>query len=304
MGVDSWAQIAAEPAALNLGRQPQGKSVNAEVKLTNAGSEPLEIMSVTADCSCTAATPDKSKLLPGESTTLKISVETRAYQGQLRRRVRVQTSAGELTLPVEVTVSLYKSWDLSHSVIVLPPSQRGRESTLPVTLHYTGVDKVSLGKISCSPAWLTATATSQEDKKFSIALVKQADAPAGNHTVIVTVETSDPEEPRLTFNVFVSISSVLRITPNPVVLPTVKVGQPAMREVVVHGWDRAGEPRLELANGSVRLTEREGERLHFEITMTPEMSGPMTQLLRIYEGESLEAEIPVILRAEPSDRAK
>jgi len=303
-GVDAWAQLTADPASLNLGRQPQEKSVNAEVNLTNTGSEPLEILAVTADCSCTVATLEKRKLSPGESTPLKISVETRAYQGQLHRNIHVQTSAGEVTLPIELTVSLYKSWALSPSVVVLPPSQKGREATLTVALQYTGADKASLGKITCVPSWLTATATSQDGKTFLIALVKRADAPSGNHTVKVTVETSDPVEPQLTFNVFVPISSVLRITPNPVVLPTVKVGQPAMREIVIHGWGKVSEPRLELARGSVRLLEREGERLHFEINVTPEVSGPLTQLLRIYDGQSLEAEIPVILRAEPSDRTK
>jgi len=304
IGADVQAQIKADPAALNLGRQQQEKSVTAEVKLTNVGSAPLEILAVTADCSCTVATPDRHTLPPGESTTLNVMVETRSYQGLVHRNVRVQTSSGELTIPVELTVSLYKSWTLSPAVIVLPPSQKGRETTLPITLQYTGEGKVTLGKISGTPGWLTATATSEEGKTFSITLVKHTEAPAGNHTVKVVVENSDPVESQLTFNVFVPVTSTLRIIPNPAVLPTVKVGQPANREIVIHGWSKESEPRLELARGKIRLLEREGERLHFEITVTPDAPGPFTQLLRIYDGGSLEAEIPVILRAEPSDKAK
>jgi len=33
----------------------------------------------------------------------------------------------------------------------------------------------------------------------------------------------------------------------------------------------------------------------------PPSPGPLTQLLRIYDGEKLEAEIPVIVRAEPNE---
>ena len=304
VGGEAHAQLKAEPALLDLGRHQQEQVVDAEVQLTNAGSAPLEIVGVVADCSCTAATPEKRALAPGESTPLKITVETRAYQGVLHRDIHVQTSAGELTVPIKLSVSLYKSWTLTPSVIVLPPSLKGREATLPVSLQYTGGEKVAVGKIVSSQPWLDATATSGDGKTFTLTLVKRAEAPAGNHSVKVVVETSDPTEPQLTLSIFIPVTSLLRITPNPVVLPTVKVGQPASREIVIHGWSEVDEPRLELSQGTARKLTREGGQVHFEISVTPGMPGPLTQLLRIYHGESLEAEIPVILRAEPLDKSK
>jgi len=303
-GGEARAQLKAEPASLDLGKHQQEQSVAAEVKLTNAGGAPLEILSVIADCSCTAATPEKRTLAPGESTPLKISVETRAYQGALHRNVHVQTSAGELLIPIVLNVSLYKSWTLNPSVIVLPSSSRGHEGTLQVTLQYTGGDKVTLGKIASAQSWLDATAASDDGKTFTITLVKRADAPAGNHPVKVGVETTDPDEPQLTLNVFIPVTSALRITPNPVVMPTVKVGQPSSREIVIHGWSETDDPRLELSQGTARKLSREGGQVHFELSIAPGLPGPLTQLLRIYHGESLEAEIPVILRAEPLDKTK
>jgi hypothetical protein len=302
--VEGRAQLKADPASLDLGRRLQEQIALGEVKLTNAGAAPLEIANVLADCSCTVATPEKRALAPGESTTLKIAVETRTYQGAIHRNIRVQTSAGELSLPVDLTVSLYKSWQLNPSPVVLPPSQKGHEATLPVTLQYTGTDKVNIGKITSNPDWLKATASSEDGKTFSLALLKRADAPVGNHTVKIVVETSDPAEPQLTLTVFVPIASALRITPNPVVLPTVKVGQPAIRELAIQGWNGATEPRLELTQGQVKKRESEGERMNFEIAVIPIAPGPFTQLLRIFDGDRLEAEIPVILRAEPADKAK
>jgi hypothetical protein len=88
------------------------------------------------------------------------------------------------------------------------------------------------------------------------------------------------------------------------VLPTVKVGQPTTREIVIRGWSGAAEPRLELSLGQAEKREREGDLRHFEISITPATPGPFTQLLRIYDGEKLEAEIPVLLRAESSESAK
>ena len=301
---EARAQLKAEPMSLDLGMHQQEQVVNAEVTLTNAGAAALEIVGVTADCSCTAATPEKHTLAPSESTPLRITVQTHTYQGVLHRNVHVLTSAGDLTIPIEIKVSRYKSWELNPADILIPPSPKGREAKLGIALHYTGGDKASLGKLTCTPSWLQATATSEDEKTFSIALVKPADAPAGNHSAKVSVETSDPAEPLLTFNVFVPVISDLRITPNPVVLPTVKVGQLTTREIVINGWSGVREPRLELTLGQVKKLEREGDRLHFEISITPGMPGPTTQLLRIYDGEKLEVEIPVLFRAEPSDSGK
>jgi hypothetical protein len=235
---------------------------------------------------------------------MKIAVETRAYQGLIHRNVRVSTTTGELTIPIEMTVSMFQSWLLEPATIVLTPSQKGHEITMPVALRYTANGQAKLGEITCTPDWLEIVPTSDDGRLYSLKLVKRADAPAGNHTVRVAVETSDPQEPRLSFNVFVPITSALRVMPNPAVLPTVKVGQSTVREIVVYGWTAPGEPRLELAQGAVRALGREGDKLRFEISVVPVASGPLTQLLRIYDGEKLEAEIPVILRVEPADRGQ
>jgi hypothetical protein len=301
---DLRAQLKSEPAALDLGQRKQEQVVISEVKLSNAGSTTIEITGVFADCSCTVATPEKRLLAPGESTPMKISIETRAYQGAIHRNVRVQTSVGELIIPIELTVSLYKSWLLEPATIVMPPSQKGHEASMLVALKYSGDGKATLGKISCTPAWLEVVPSGADGIMYSLKFVKKADAPAGNHTVKVVVETSDPEESSLTFNVFVPITSALRIMPNPAVLPTVKVGQPTVREIVVHGWNGTDDPRLELTLGQAKILGREGDKVRFEISVTPPAPGPLTQLLRIYDGDKLEAEIPVILRAEPADKNK
>lgn len=298
------AQLKAEPSAIDLGRRQQSQTVAAEVKLTNGGSSVLEIIGVTADCSCTVATPEKRSLAPSESTMLKVAVETRGYQGPLHRNVHVQTSAGDLTIPIELTVSLFKSWMLQPSTIVMPPSQRGAAADMEATLQYLGDGKVELGKISCTPDWLQATARSDDGKLFRLKFVKPAEAPAGNYTVKVALETSDSIEQHISFNVFVPITSALRVQPNPVVLPAVKVGQVTTREITIQGWNGTGLARMELSLGSVKMLERDGSRLRFEISVTPTAPGPFTQLLRVYDGEKLETEIPVILRAESADKAK
>ncbi len=299
---EARAQLKADPAALDLGRQVQNQVVAAEVKLTNVGLAPLSISGVTADCSCTVAKPEKSTLAPGETTSLKISVETRAALGVLHRVVRVASSAGELVLPIELAVSNYKSWQLVPATPVMPPSTKGRVAEVAATLQFTGEGKTQLGEISCTPNWLEVVADTVDGKLFKLKFSKRPETPAGNHTVNVVVATADPGQPTLTFNLFMPVSSELRVVPNPVVLPTVKVGQASLREISVLGWSGDEAPRLELIRGEAKALGQTGGKWQFELLMTPSAPGPYTQLLRVYSGQKLEAEIPVIVRAEPLDK--
>lgn len=300
----AYAGLQADPAAIDLGRRQQEQTVALEVKLTNTGADPLEILSVTADCSCTAAAPGKRKLAPGESTPLQISVETRGYVGRLRRNVHVQASTGELTIPVDLNISLFKNWSLEPSTIVMPPSPKGQVAEVRATLQHLSEGKAELGKIVCTPDWLQAVPQSDDGKTYQLKFVKPASAPAGNYSVKVVVATTDAEDPSLSFNVFVPITSSLRVMPNPVVLPTVKAGQTSTREITIQGWSAADVPHFDLAHGQIKLLHSEGGKITCEVTVQPPSPGPLTQLLRIYDGEKLEAEIPVIVRAEPSDEAK
>lgn len=298
------AGLQADPAAVDLGRRQQEQTVAFEVKLTNDGKSPLEILAVTADCSCTVAAPGQRKLAPGESTPLQVSVETRGYVGRLRRNVHVQASTGEITIPVDLSISLFKNWSLEPSTIVMPPSQKGLTAEVRAILQHTGEGKAELGKITCTPDWLQAVPQSADGKNFQLKFVKPASAPAGNYSVKVTVATTDDADPSLSFNVFVPITSALRVTPSPVILPTVKAGQVSTREITIQGWSAEEAPSFELAHGQIKILQRDAGKVICEITVQPPSPGPLTQLLRIFDGGKLEAEIPVIVRAEPTDEAK
>jgi hypothetical protein len=297
------AELKADLSPIDFGVQRPRQTLSAEVKLTNSGARPLEILSVQPDCSCTAGVPEKTKLEPNESTKLSIVVETRGYYGPLRRSVRIQTTDGELTIPIFLTVSLFKNWIMEPITIVMPASQRGDAAEVRVTFKHTGKGPSGFGKISCTPEWLTGQAVKTLEG-WRVAFTKQASAPAGNYTAKVSIETDDPEEPELAFNVFVPVTSALKVAPNPVILPTVKVGQEATREISIQNWSASTVPRLELAQGTARLTGHEQGAWRFEVTMTAVKPGPFTQILRIYDNASLEAEIPIILRAEPADKDK
>jgi hypothetical protein len=309
--VEVRAQLKADPARVDLGWQKQNITATTDVRLTNAGVGPIVIIDAHADCGCTVATLKKKTLDPGESTSLTIAVQTHTYQGVLHRSVQVQTTSGNVTIPVELTISPYKHWMVTPSSAVLPPSLKGAVVSTKITLQYSGAAKAEIRKINSSPAWVDASAITTDGKTFDITLVKRADAPAGNHTVTVALETNDPADPHLVLSVFVpdAIANTanqttrkiaLRVIPNPIILPKVKVGTPSKLEITLQGWYGKSEPRLTLRRGQTKRLGQQGNEIRYEVSVTPTMPGAFSGLLRVFDGEKIELETAVMLRAEPA----
>jgi len=293
------AELVPEPATVDLGRQKQQVTASAVVKLTNAGKTPVEILRVSADCSCTAATPKETKLEPGQSTSLEVSFETRSYQGEIHRRVLVQTSEGDVTVPLKAVVSEYDNWVLGSHMVVFGPSRKGERAEASITLQYTGSEKAQVKELRPTEPWLTAEVAESREGSTRIKIVKEANAPAGNLQPRIRVLTTDTKEAELSISVFASVTSNVAVSPSPILMPRTKVGQKVTFPVRITGWDSTADPRGELPEAEAKLRARDGRDALMDIFVVPERAGTWTKLLRIFAGDQLELEVPVIIQAEP-----
>ncbi len=292
------AGLTASPVAVDFGKARQEQVLKATVTLTNPGTEPVEILRVGADCSCTAGAPKQMKLAPGESTTMEVAFETRTYQGLTPRRVVVQTTGGDLVVPVQALISAYDNWVFGAQLAMLPASNRGEPAIASFVIEYTGAGSAEITGFQPSVPWLKADIASVDGGKFNVRLSKDPKAPAGTHQPRVKVRTSDPREPELNFSVFASIQSQLSVDPTPVLLPETKVGERVSLPVSLLGWTPEKDPRGELDGGEVVLEGRDGTQALLQVSITPTTAGHATRYLRLYAGDELEAEVPVIIRAE------
>lgn len=293
------AGLTASPAAVDFGKARQEQVLKATVTLTNPGTEAVEILRVGADCSCTAGAPKQMKLAPGESTTMEVAFETRTYQGLTPRRVVVQTTGGDLVVPVQALISAYENWVFGAHLAMLPGSNKGEPAVASFVVEYTGTGAAEITGFESSVPWLKAEIASVEGARYNVRLTKDPKAPAGTHQPRVRVRTSDPREPELSFGVFASIQSQLSVDPTPVLLPETKVGQRVSLPVSLMGWTPEKDPRGELDGGEVVLEGRDGTQALLQVSITPTAAGNATRFLRLYAGDELEAEVPVIIRAEP-----
>ncbi|MCB9252429.1 MAG: DUF1573 domain-containing protein [Flavobacteriales bacterium] len=76
----------------DFGEQAMGAYVTTDFTVSNNGKNPLKILAVKAQCSCTTASIDKSELLSNESTKLHIKFDLLGHAGLLQKPVTLYTN--------------------------------------------------------------------------------------------------------------------------------------------------------------------------------------------------------------------
>jgi hypothetical protein len=76
----------------NFGDVVEGRKVDLNVQIKNVGGKQLNIDKVKSSCGCTATLLSKNELKPGESTNLKIELDTSGRKGQLTRTVTIHSN--------------------------------------------------------------------------------------------------------------------------------------------------------------------------------------------------------------------
>jgi hypothetical protein len=85
-------QLHVENYSVDLGRVRSNTEVVRDLAISNTGKKPLDIRSVQGNCSCITASPEKSSLKPGESTTLKVSFDAKDRKGSQQKSVTLYTN--------------------------------------------------------------------------------------------------------------------------------------------------------------------------------------------------------------------
>ncbi len=87
-----------DPYAWNFGRVKQGEILKHDFVLKNETNDILAINSVNTSCGCTASKADKNSLLPQESTTIKVTFNSKGYSGEVKQYVYVNTDNADMLI--------------------------------------------------------------------------------------------------------------------------------------------------------------------------------------------------------------
>jgi hypothetical protein len=81
-----------EPAVFDFGAARQDRTLSTQFTIRNHGDAVLVLGPIASDCSCAAAWLGASRVEPGASTALRVSLQTRKARGALQRKVLVRTN--------------------------------------------------------------------------------------------------------------------------------------------------------------------------------------------------------------------
>lgn len=89
------AKIFVQQSQFDFGKIKAGAKVNHDFVIHNKGGDTLKINNVRASCGCTAVKPEKSILLPGESTKINVMFDSNGRTGQQKKFVYVDSNDKE-----------------------------------------------------------------------------------------------------------------------------------------------------------------------------------------------------------------
>ena len=82
----------------DFGQVKQGAILKHDFVLKNETNEILEINNVHTSCGCTASESGKKSLLPQESTSIKVTFNSRGYLGLVTQFIYVNTDSIDLAI--------------------------------------------------------------------------------------------------------------------------------------------------------------------------------------------------------------
>lgn len=102
--VQRGPRLEIEPGEWDFGRAAPGEVLVREFALKNTGGRDLEIGRIASACACAAAVTDRTVIPPGESGTLRVTLETRRYRGVLERWLTIRSNDSRSATRLKVRV--------------------------------------------------------------------------------------------------------------------------------------------------------------------------------------------------------
>jgi hypothetical protein len=228
----------------DFGVVPRGSQLKHAFTMTNIYKVPLEITNIRVSCGCVTASSPIKVLQPNESSLLNISMDGRQFSGP--KSVRIYLTVGpEYISTATLTVTANARQD-----VVFTPGEvdfgnvgRGQAPTKHIDVEYVGAADwhvTEIVKSANSPFDLKVEQlphfVSQTPRRgYRIQALVKSDAPTGQFKQEVLLRTNDPTSPVLTFNVSGNVQASLTISPSPLVVTGLRVGETVSKKLLVRG---------------------------------------------------------------------
>jgi hypothetical protein len=211
-------RLLVQPDSHDFGNIKQGDIVAYTFVVTNGGGDLLKITNVTASCGCTAATPEKNELIPGESTNIKVSFNSAHRKGKQNKMVKIFSNDPdnpEVKLTVSGNVVLSDEMSEKSPVIYFQQTKYNfgkviEGSVVEYTFVFQNVGSSTLNvkdvKTSCGcTAALVSKNNLEPGEEGTIKVELDTKNRFGKMSRTITVLTNDPVDPNKILTVYADI---------------------------------------------------------------------------------------------------
>ena len=88
---------------IDLGKKPEGKSIEISFRFKNTGDKPLVIKEVRASCGCTVPEKPEKPILPGETGSIKVVFNSKGKVGHNEKNITVMANTQPSFPPLLLT---------------------------------------------------------------------------------------------------------------------------------------------------------------------------------------------------------
>jgi Protein of unknown function (DUF1573) len=271
----------------DFGIVARGAQLKYSFKMTNIWKEPLHITELKVSCGCLRADPTTKVLQPGETGTLHIHMDAKQFQGP--KTIKIYVTVGPKYISTAtLTVSANARGDvtLTPNELDFANIHRGQTPTKAIDIEYTGNMAewrvTEIVKNASAPFELKVEPLTPR-KGYRILATMKAEPPAGAFKQDVILKTNDPASPILTFHIVGNVQAGLAVSPSPIVVRDLKVGESQTKKVFV----RAPRPfRVTAVEGqgdgvTVDIPNRQDTTLVLTVHIDPKKAGDLRRLLMI-----------------------
>lgn len=224
----------------DFGSVPRGAQLFHRFKITNIYAVPMEITNLRTSCTCGTVTATVKKLEPREEGYVEVTMDTRRFTGS--KTISIHVSVGpQFTSTAELRVTA-----TSRADVVFNPGQasfgvvaRGKAPTQTVDVEYAGTLNWQVSEVVTNNAPVDVALKELYRRPgqvgYQVSVTLKPDAPAGALKQELFLKTNDPASPLVPLLVEATIQAPLSVTPDPVKLGALKVGEAKTQRVVVRG---------------------------------------------------------------------
>lgn len=240
VSADDWARKMIATQKIDFGVIATGSEAKKLVEIRNGYNQSVHISSVSTTCGCSAATPGKTTIGPGETGTVEVKMNTHKFRKKKDSNLIIrfdQPRYAEVRIPIQAYIRSDVVFD--PGLVQFGNVDVGAGASKELQIRYAGRADWDIVDVKISNKSLSARLTegTRTSDRVDYALTVKLDpsASAGRLRDLITIVTNDRSNPYVPLMVEGVIVPDISVTPSLVNFRRVRAGSSVSRQLVIKG---------------------------------------------------------------------